>query len=148
MGSLAMYTVNDPEEMQQSLKQARVTEERDASGMDADDASFRKGRLLSSVIPAGSSGHWEHVATSLRKVPFLEPLPDAELQLVARSLELTEYRKDEIIVKDGNTSEDGLYILWEGGAVAEKDGENFCDYNCGSHFGARERGLRWRLAVQ
>jgi hypothetical protein len=54
---------------------------------------------------------WEVIESSLRSIPFLAALPVPELRAVARGLELVEYRKLDIIVKEGNGSEDGLYVL-------------------------------------
>ena len=51
------------------------------------------------------------IESSLLSIPFLAALPVPELRAVARGLELVEYRKLDIIVKEGNGSEDGLYVL-------------------------------------
>ena len=58
----------------------------------------RPGRPLRGVLPAGDP-RWEVVAASLRGVPFLAPLPAAELGTVAAGLELVEFREGEPIVR-------------------------------------------------
>eukprot|EP01052_Picozoa_sp_SAG31_P003783 SAG31_NODE_149_length_22476_cov_41.827189_10_plen_1989_part_00 len=100
----------------------------------SDTAIGKQGRPLSSVIPKLSDA-WKIVTMSVKRVHFFSAIPDEELDEVARSLELVEFKAGEIIVNEGATSEDGMYIVWEGTAQAEKDGEPVHSYKSGDHFG-------------
>jgi hypothetical protein len=90
--------------------------------------------LLLQVLPPDNPA-WTLVTTSVKAVPFLESLPDTELLEVARSLELVEFGAGEIIIYEVDSGADGLYIVWEGTAQAEKGGESVHEYTAGDHFG-------------
>ena len=100
--------------------------------------STRKGTPLAGVLPADSDA-WSVVTQAVGRLPLCGELSAAELEDLARGLELVEHRADEVILEAGAGSDDGLYIVWEGNAVAEKAGEVVVEYRSGDHFG--ELGL-------
>jgi CRP-like cAMP-binding protein len=101
-------------------------------------STVQTGDPLASVLPAGSGG-WAVVEKALAGVEYFATLPKEELAAVARSLQLVEYKKGELIIADGDpvrsSDTDGLYIVWAGKAAAEKGGAVVKRYRGGQHFG-------------
>jgi len=71
---------------------------------------------------------------ALKHVEMFAELTHAELSRVAQVIQAAEYGKDDIILNQGDTTE-SLFILVEGSARVDRDGERIALLPPGSHFG-------------
>lgn len=74
----------------------------------------------------------------LNTVPLLMAMKESERAELATSLELCQFRHDDIIIAEGEMA-DAMFIMESGSALVLVDGKNVLVYGDGDYFG--ERGL-------
>ena len=76
--------------------------------------------------------------SQLKRVPLFADVPDESLGKIAPFTAVDEFAEGKVIIKDGGFSND-FYVIEEGAAKVERDGEHLADLGPGDVFG--EQGL-------
>lgn len=98
------------------------------------ELSTGSGAQRISVDPREKRGHAAAAADFFHAVPMFDKIEDGELERLASISELNRYGDGENIIREGDSDHD-FFILFEGAAVAVKNGEPFYEYGPGEFFG-------------
>jgi len=77
-------------------------------------------------------------ASQLKKVPLFADVPDEKLQKIAPWVSVDEFPEGKVVIKEGGYSND-FFVIEEGTAKVERDGEHLADLGAGDIVG--EQGL-------
>jgi CRP-like cAMP-binding protein len=76
--------------------------------------------------------------SQLKKVPLFAEVPDESLSKIAPFTKVDEFAEGKAVVKEGGFSND-FFVIVDGSAKVERDGEHLADLGPGDVFG--EQGL-------